>query len=137
VSREGRPYDDLIAELGVTLIDIVQRIVADALLGLVRQAVADAVADLTPTLPDTAVAVSVAETAKRLNLGLTTTKGLVTSGQIDSILVDRRRLVPVEAIQDYVRRLRSAAAPMRALPGQEHRSGPRRRTGRRTGTEPS
>jgi excisionase family DNA binding protein len=104
-------YEDLVAGLGEELVGLVQRVVADALLDVVRRAVADAMSDLTPTQPDTAIAVSVAETAKRLSLGLTTTKNLVNSGQIRSILVERRRLVPVEAIHDYVCRLEQDAAP--------------------------
>jgi excisionase family DNA binding protein len=131
-TSEG-PYDDLVTGLAEALVGVFQRAVTDALPGLVRQAVADAVSDLTTTTqPDTAVAVSVAEAARRLGLGLTTVKSLVTSGQIRSVTVDRRRLIPVQAIGDYVRRLEENAAPLRALAGQGHRGGSPRRSARRT-----
>jgi excisionase family DNA binding protein len=79
---------------------------ADALAGVVRQAVADAVAQvLTSAGGDTAAMVSVTEAAARLGLGVTTTKRLVASGQLRSALVEGRRLVSVAAIADYVRSL--------------------------------
>jgi excisionase family DNA binding protein len=89
-------------------------LLGEALIAAIRQAVADAIADAigaaAPGPADTAVAVSVAGAATRLGLGTTTTKKLIAKGELRSILVEGRRLVPVEAIQDFVRRLDDPAS---------------------------
>jgi excisionase family DNA binding protein len=99
---------------------VVHQTILEAAPDIVHQAVDDALSRLTATAPDTAVMVSIPETAKRLGLGLTTTKNLVTTGQIRSVNVDRRRLVPVDAIQEYVRDLEVQAARLR-VPAKKSR----------------
>jgi excisionase family DNA binding protein len=121
-----RPSDELGAILVDLLSDGVRRAILEVVPGVVRQAVDDAVSRLTANPPDTTVMVSIAETAKRLGLGVTTTKNLATTGQIRSVMVERRRLIPVEAIHDYVRRLEEESARLRVLP--------ERRSSRRIGT---
>ena len=44
---------------------------------------------------------SLVETAKALGLGLTTTKALVSSGQIPSFKIDGRRLIPLGALEQF------------------------------------
>ncbi|MEU4390592.1 helix-turn-helix domain-containing protein [Kribbella sp. NPDC023855] len=48
---------------------------------------------------------TVEEAAKRLGIGRTTCYGLVMSGEIESVPVGRLRRVPVECLDDYVKRL--------------------------------
>lgn len=47
-------------------------------------------------------------TADSLSLGLTVTKELIARGEIGSVKVGARRLVPVDAITDFVERLRAS-----------------------------
>ncbi len=54
---------------------------------------------------DTAAMVSVPEAAHRLGLGQTKVKKLIASGELRSVLVEGRRLVPVSAITAYVEEL--------------------------------
>jgi excisionase family DNA binding protein len=85
------PYDELSA----------------ALASVVRQAVADALAAVPPSTGsvDTAAMVSVPEAANRLGLGVTKTKKLIASGDIPSVMLEGRRLVPVAGIESYVDQL--------------------------------
>lgn len=53
--------------------------------------------------------VSVPEAAKVIGLGETKTKELVRSGQLRTVKVGRRRLVPVAAIAELARALETAA----------------------------
>jgi excisionase family DNA binding protein len=87
--KPGNPYDAL----------------ADALAAMVRQAVADAVAQVSAAPADTAAMVPVPEAAARLGVGVTKTKKLIASGELRSVLVEGRRLVSVAAIADLVSRL--------------------------------
>ena len=49
--------------------------------------------------------VGVASAQKRLGIGRSLCWELIASGELPSVRIGRRRLVPVEAIDDYVRRL--------------------------------
>ncbi|MFF8763383.1 helix-turn-helix domain-containing protein [Nocardiopsis dassonvillei] len=51
------------------------------------------------------VAYSVQETAHVLSLGTTTVKKLIATGQLPSVRVGRRRLVPHSALETYINRL--------------------------------
>jgi excisionase family DNA binding protein len=110
-------------EILETVPSIIHQAVADVVPGTVRQAMDDAVSRLTVPPPDTAVMVSIAEAAKRLGLGLTTTKNLAATGQIRTVMVDRRRLVPVEAIHDYVHSVEQESARLPVLPRKTRRTG--------------
>jgi excisionase family DNA binding protein len=46
--------------------------------------------------------VSVIEASQRLGLGLSTTKNLVARGDIKSILVGRRRLIPAGELERFI-----------------------------------
>jgi excisionase family DNA binding protein len=50
---------------------------------------------------------SIEETAAQLRIGRTRTYELVMSGQIRSVTIGRRRLVPRESLVEFVRRLAS------------------------------
>lgn len=78
---------------------------ATALADVVRSAVAEALAGLATGATDTAELLSVEEAARRLSLGTTTLKRKIAAGDIESVLVDRRRLIPASAIRDYVTHL--------------------------------
>lgn len=56
----------------------------------------------------TALLLSIEDAASALALGRTTFLQLVYSGQIESVRQGRRRLIPTEALEDYVAALRSA-----------------------------
>lgn len=81
-----------------------------ALADVVRAAVAEAVAQMgVDGGIDTAVLVDVEEAARRLGLGATTVKRKIACGDLESVLVDRRRLVAVKAIAAFVDHLTAAA----------------------------
>jgi len=75
---------------------------AAALADVVASAVAEALAGRATLPPDTAELLSVQEAARRLSIGTTTVKRLIATGELRSVTVDRRRLVPVRAISDFV-----------------------------------
>lgn len=52
---------------------------------------------------------SIEDTAKQLSLGKSKVESLVRDGQIETVKIGRRRLVPAEAIDDYVERLKAAS----------------------------
>jgi excisionase family DNA binding protein len=52
---------------------------------------------------------SVDETARQIGVGRTTVLQLISGGDLETVVIGRRRLVPSEALNDYVRRLRTAA----------------------------
>lgn len=56
----------------------------------------------------TALLLSIEDAASALALGRTTFLQLVYSGQIESVRIGRRRLIPTEAIEDFAAALRSA-----------------------------
>lgn len=45
------------------------------------------------------------EVAEQLGVGLTTAKGLISSGALRSIKIGRARRVPADALHEYVQRL--------------------------------
>ena len=47
-----------------------------------------------------------AETAQRLGLGTSLTKELVYKGEIESVKIGKRRLMPSAAVDTYIARLR-------------------------------
>lgn len=61
-------------------------------------------ADVTPIL------VSMPDGAKVIGIGISKMKELVASGVIESVKIDRRRLIPVDALDRYVDSLRGQAA---------------------------
>ena len=84
----------------------------EALGAIIRQAVRDGVAEVvSEILPhlgpptDPTAMVDVAEAANRLGLSLSKTKRLVVAGELGSVLIGRRRKVPVSAIESYISRL--------------------------------
>jgi excisionase family DNA binding protein len=79
---------------------------AEAFAEIVRDAVAEAVGRLGKQAgAEDSALVGVPEAARRLNLGATTTKREIAAGRLRSVLVGRRRLVPVEAITEFAQRL--------------------------------
>ena len=79
---------------------------AEAFAEIVREAVAEAVGRIGKQggVEENAL-VGVPEAARRLNLGETTTKREIAAGRSRSVLVGRRRLVPVDAITEFAQRL--------------------------------
>lgn len=57
-----------------------------------------------------ALAVSIEEAARRLSLSPRTVATLVATRELRSIKVGRRRVVPVKALQDFLRRDHEALA---------------------------
>lgn len=53
---------------------------------------------------------SVDEAADLLGIGRTFTFRLLATGEIDSLKIGRRRMIPSEALERYIERLRSANA---------------------------
>jgi excisionase family DNA binding protein len=63
--------------------------------------------------------IGVPEAARRLNLGETTTKREIAAGRLRSVLVGRRRLVPVDAIAEFADRLTSVVNGARPPNGHD------------------
>ena len=61
--------------------------------------------------PGGQVVYSVEEAAKLLGIGRTLMYQLVTSGEIDSFKIGRKRRVPGGAIDGYIKRLRAGQSP--------------------------
>jgi excisionase family DNA binding protein len=89
-------------------------LLADAVAGVVRQivkeSVAEAVAEVVPQVlaqatGDPVVLMDVPEAAARLRLSESKTKRLIAAGEIATISIGRRRLVPEASLEDYLRRL--------------------------------
>lgn len=57
-------------------------------------------------MPTDPLLVSVQEAADALGIGLTKCKELVKTGRIRTVRIDRRVLVPVEALGEYVEGLK-------------------------------
>jgi excisionase family DNA binding protein len=74
---------------------------ADALRAVVDDLVSRVVAAIQPGADKHEVMVSIAEAAKRLGLGTTKLKELIATGQIESVKVGERRLVPVSALEVF------------------------------------
>lgn len=56
---------------------------------------------------DTVELLSIEQVAERLSLGRTVTYALIMSGEIESVKVKSRRLIPSPAIDHYIERLRA------------------------------
>jgi excisionase family DNA binding protein len=93
------PYIILGEALAAVLRRELRDAVHDVVLGAVQEALAEVLPGADPTMID------VAEAARRLGLGTTKTKQLIAAGELPSVLIGRRRKVPVEAIEGYIRRL--------------------------------
>jgi excisionase family DNA binding protein len=79
---------------------------AEALAEILREAVTEAVSRVgKQSGSEENALVGVPEAARRLNLGETTTKREIAAGRLRSVLVGRRRLVPVDAITEFAQRL--------------------------------
>ncbi|MFE2106576.1 helix-turn-helix domain-containing protein [Kitasatospora sp. NPDC059463] len=71
-------------------------------LGLTEQNLLTLVASC-DTAPDpTLVALTVEEAARRLGVGRTTMYGLVSSGEVPSVMIGRLRRIPAQALSDYI-----------------------------------
>jgi excisionase family DNA binding protein len=57
------------------------------------------------------VAYSVEQAAQALSLGQTTVKKLIATGQLPSVRVGRRRLIPRSALEGYINQLIEDQAP--------------------------
>jgi len=52
---------------------------------------------------------SLADAADQLSIGKRKVEDLVRDGEIETVNVGRRRLIPAEALTDYVERLKAAS----------------------------
>ena len=55
---------------------------------------------------------TVEEAARRLRIGRTTMYGLISAGEVETVTIGRRRLVPPECVAAYVAVLRTASQPV-------------------------
>ena len=67
-----------------------------------------------PRLDGPADLLSVEEAARRLRIGRTTMYGLISAGDIETVTIGRRRLVPPECVAAYVIALRAVGRPATA-----------------------
>lgn len=81
---------------------------ATAFEAIVRQAVADALAEALPATADSRVLLSVQEAATRAGVSTTTMKREIAAGHLRSSLVGRRRLVHVADLAAYAATLGQA-----------------------------
>jgi excisionase family DNA binding protein len=72
-----------------------------ALRAIVEDAVASALASVRPEVGGDAVLVSVREAAERLGVGTTKLRELVAEGRIRSVVVGRRRLIPLVGLNAF------------------------------------
>jgi excisionase family DNA binding protein len=59
-------------------------------------------------LADEALLLTVEEAARRLRIGRTTMYGLISGGDVESVTIGRRRLIPAECLGAYVTTLRTS-----------------------------
>lgn len=52
---------------------------------------------------------SIADAAELLSLGKRKVEDLVREGDVETVTIGRRRLIPAEALTDYVERLKAAS----------------------------
>jgi excisionase family DNA binding protein len=81
---------------------------AAALTAIVQRAVEDALAATPTKSGDGGLAVDTPDAARRLGLGETTVKRLISSGELESVTVGARRVVPVAALGEFLKRRRRA-----------------------------
>lgn len=60
-------------------------------------------------MTDTRLLYSITDAAELLSIGKRTMEDLVREGVVETVLIRRRRLVPAEALADYVERLKASA----------------------------
>ena len=58
-----------------------------------------------------AALLNVEEAARRLGIGRTKMYALISAGDVETVNIGRRRLVPPECLEDYVKALRSGSQP--------------------------
>jgi excisionase family DNA binding protein len=80
---------------------------ADALAGVVREAVKDALGEVTISTTSTPAMVSVSEAAGRLGLGKTKLNELIASGELPSVVVGKRRLLRPADLEAFAARCRN------------------------------
>jgi len=68
---------------------------------VIEDAVAKALASVKTASSEDAVMLSVPEAAERLGVGTTKVKQLIASGQLASVTIGRRRLVPAENVRSF------------------------------------
>ena len=73
----------------------------EALQAVIEDAVSKALATVKPPSTDDAVMLSVPEAAERLGIGTTKVKQLIASGQLASVTIGRRRLVPAAIVRSF------------------------------------
>jgi excisionase family DNA binding protein len=71
-------------------------------LGLPEQSLLALVANCDAAPDPTLVALTVEEAARRLGVGRTTMYGLVSSGEVLSVMIGRLRRIPAQALSDYI-----------------------------------
>ncbi|KIQ62849.1 excisionase [Kitasatospora griseola] len=71
-------------------------------LGLPEQSLLALVANCDAAADPTRVALTVEEAARRLGVGRTTMYGLVSSGEVSSVMIGRLRRIPAQALSDYI-----------------------------------
>ena len=74
---------------------------AEALAALVRQAVKEALAEVTASTRESANLVSTAQAADLLGIGKTKLNELIASGELPSAVVGRRRLLRPSDLESY------------------------------------
>ena len=129
------PYDTLSAALATDLTSLFRVFAAD-----LQEEVKAAMAVSAPppvVAPDTAVTVSMKEAARRLDVGVTTARRLIAQNELESLWIgEGRRVVPVEALEEYVARLRAsqgsvpAPSPQPCAPPEPSRPSSGRRLAR-------
>lgn len=60
-------------------------------------------------MQETSLLVTTTEAAQRLGCGRTTVYELISAGELETVTIGRLRRVPVDAITEYVNRLREKA----------------------------
>lgn len=109
------PYEARADALGDAITQLVRQAVAD-----VREAVEAALATVPPAevAPDTRLTLSAKEAGARLGLSLTTIRRLIGEGDLPTVWVGGRCLVPVTALEEFVARLKGAQGSAPAAPPQ-------------------
>jgi excisionase family DNA binding protein len=67
--------------------------------------------ELSLTVEEDARLLTIEEAARRLRIGRTTMYGLISNGDVETVNIGRRRLVPPECLDDYVTALRASRQP--------------------------
>lgn len=73
----------------------------EALRAVIEEAVSKALASIRVPTTDDVVMLSVPEAAERLGVGTTKIKQLIASGQLASVTIGRRRLVPAANVRSF------------------------------------